>query len=139
MKRILYGLLVAALTFGTVSLPTANVKAQSTKKTVSVDTLVDAETQYITFNPMASKLSSIQVTVKKVTGTVAGKVYLEGTIDGNYVYLDSLTLSDQATNTKVFPISKAIGTSYLGYRAKFVTTGTQTSTAAAAWLRRTDD
>ena len=139
MKKILYGLLIAALTFGTISLPTIKVKAQSTKKVVSVDTLVDAETQNITFNPMSSKLRAIQVTVKKVTGTVAGKVYLEGTIDGNYVLLDSLTLSDQAINTKIFPFTRSVGTNYLGYRARFATTGTQTSTASASWLRRTDD
>ena len=139
MKKFAYGLLIAAISSGAALAPTIKLKAQSTKKVVSVDTLENAETQYITFNPMASKLSAIQVTVKKVNGTVAGKVYLEGTIDGNYVTLDSLTLSDQSINTKIFTISKSVGTAYLGYRAKFATTGTQTSTAGASWLRRTDD
>lgn len=133
MKKILFVALVAALTFGITTMPVADVKAQSTN-TVS-KTITAADT--ITWTTVASKLKGLQYTYTETSGTTAGKVYLQGTINGTYVNLDSLTLSDVTTaQTKVFAITS---TTYKGYR--FVNTNTSSATGAvvATYIRRYDE
>lgn len=134
MKKILFGLLIAAISLITVA------KAQTTKK-VTGDTLTNSDTAYITFTAIGSRLKAIQPSLTKLSGTVAGTVLLQGTVDGtNWVNVntDTLTLSNTPTiNTKVWLITA--GTGYTSYRCRFYTSGTSTALAKAAWLRRTDD
>ena len=115
---------------------TMGVKAQI--RTVSApDTAINADTSTINFNSIASKVKSFQATVSKISGTVAGKVYLQGTVDGNaWLNIDSLVLTNVITNTKVFP---AYPTIYNSYRAYFITSGTQQSVLTLAALRRPDE
>lgn len=108
-----------------------------TRVVSAADTNTNAASSYINYNSVASKVKGFQATVGKVSGTVAGKVYLQGTIDGiAWVTLDSLALTDVAIQTKVFPISS---TSYNSYRAYFSTTGTQKSYLKFSVLRRSDE
>lgn len=108
-----------------------------TRVVSTADTNTNAASSYINYNSVASKVKGFQATVIKVSGTVAGKVYLQGTIDGiAWVTLDSIALTDVATQTKVFPISS---TSYNSYRAHFSTTGTQKSYLKFSVLRRSDE
>lgn len=105
----------------------------------ATDTNTNATTTYVTFASIKSKVKSFQATVTKISGTVAGTVLLQGTIDGSaWVDLntDTLTLANQATNTKVWTITS---TSYNSYRAKFTTTGTQVSYMTLAYMRRPDE
>ncbi|KAK6033562.1 tape measure domain protein [Ostertagia ostertagi] len=112
------------------------VTAQSTRKVTQADTSINATGSTISFTNMASKLMSIQASVVKISGTLAGEVYLDGTIDGNWIAQDSLVLADAAVATKLFPITR---TNFLNYRIRYVPTGTQTSRVTATYLRRTDD
>ena len=110
--------------------------AQSTRKVTQPDTSINGVGSIVTFSSMPSKLVAITGTVAKISGAVAGKFYLEATVDGQWNKLDSLTLVDQAVNTKTFPIAR---TTYLSYRINYVPTGTQTSRLTATYIRRTDE
>jgi hypothetical protein len=127
MKKLIYmvAFLTLAITF------TSNAQRVSA-------TSINAVGDTITFNPMPSKLLVFQATVTKSSGTISGKVYLEGTIDGTWIKMDSLTLSNVTTNSKMFPGAEEMGTSYLGYRFNYVPTGTQTSTLIVAYTRKVD-
>lgn len=114
----------------------ANAQSYSTVIT-STDTATNADTVIVTVANIKSKVKAFQITVKKVSGTVASKVYLQGTIDGsNWVNIDSLTNSDQAINTKITTVTSTI---YNSYRAYYPSTGTQKSTLTLAYLRRQDE
>lgn len=78
--------------------------------------------------------ASFQVVVTKVSGTVAGKVYFKGTIDGtNYVNIDSLTLANVTTNTKVFTDVPA---KYAKYNLQGVGSGTMNALQKVYYLSR---
>lgn len=132
MKKLLFlAAFIAALTLGLSS----TVQAQSSHTVPKSITGADT----ISWPSMPSKLMGFQYTYTE-TGSVttAGKVYLEGTINGTWVLLDSLTLADVTTpQTKVFPVAASTGTTYKGYR--FRTTNTTTADVVAAYLRRYDD
>jgi hypothetical protein len=66
---------------------------------------------------------AIQVVLTKVSGTAAGTVKVEGTLDGtNYYALgDTLAGRDAATVTKIFTHS---GTPYVKYKVTFTGAGT---------------
>ena len=132
MKKIL---VIAAI--AVVSATTSQAQSFAEVST-SKDTLNNADTVVVTFTNIKSHVKSFQITVSKVNGTVSGKVYLEGTVNGTaWVRLDSLVNVDQAVNTKVFPISS---TSYNSYRAWYGTTsGSQKSILQFAYVRRQDE
>lgn len=114
--------------------------AQLTESKISRDTARNSDTVDIVYPGVKSKVSGIQATVLRVSGTVAGKVYLMGTIDGDYYTLiDSLTLTNAAVNSKVFPFERSKGTSFTSYKVSLQTTGTQTSTLRTTLLRRPDE
>jgi hypothetical protein len=133
MKKFFFAVVIAAITFGLSSTPTVKANAQSTKlvsKTISA-----ADT--ITFTSIPSRLKAFQYTFTESSGTTAGKVYLEGTVNGTWVALDSLTLADVGTaQTKVFPITS---TSYLSYRFRNTNTSSSSGSVKAAYVRRTDE
>jgi len=102
----------------------------------STDTTSNADTTSVSFIGIGGKVKGFQASVIKVSGTVAGKVYLQGNINGDWVSIDSLTATDQALSTKLFPISS---TTCYSYRAYYITTGTQKSYIRFAYLRRQDE
>lgn len=70
---------------------------------------------------------SVQTMLKKLTGTPAGKVYFEGSLNGaanSWDKADSLTVLNVATQTKVFNVSPS---KYVYYRVRFVGTDTHTT------------
>lgn len=115
--------------------------AQLTDARVSKDTAVNADTVYITYQGTKSHVNAIQATVTKVSGTVGGKIYLWGTVDGsNWVVLDSSSaLSNVAVNSKIFSFDRSKGTQYTSYRVELRSSGTQSSTLRATMLRRPDE
>ena len=116
----------------TVFVATAQIRTISSR-----DTNTNAATSYVNIKSIASKVKSFQATVTKISGTVAGKVYLQGTVDGTaFITIDSLVLSDQAINSKVFPITSTL---YNSYRGQFTSTGTQSSYLILSVLRRPDE
>lgn len=129
MKNFLLITLAAIFTLTAI-----NVQAQYTKQVGHTITKADT----ITFAAVPGKIKAFAYTLTKTSGTVAGKVYLEGgVIAGQWVILDSLTLADVATiQSKVTPIS---ATSYLNYRFRCTNTSNATAVVKAAYFRRTDE
>lgn len=106
--------------------------------TLSPRNLVNTDTLQLSFNKIGSGLKSLQMTVVKVSGTVAGKVYLYGVNDGIApVKLDSLTLADVATPQTQY--TYPAGTKYATYYALFITSGTVAYTPYFSMVRRPDE
>lgn len=104
-------------------------------------TNTNATTQYATFGkvPGNSGNISLQVVVTKTSGTVAGTVTPQYSIDGaNWLAVPSataLTLTDQATNTQIWHL---IDKKALYYRLAVTTTGTVVATSKGYYLEDTD-
>ncbi len=80
--------------------------------------------EYVTF----------EAAVYKTSGTAAGTVYMQGSLDGvNYDKTDSLVLTNQAVNFKHFKIGSS---NYYYYRLYYVSTGTQVSTIYGYYIAR---
>lgn len=100
------------------------------------DTLTNADTVYVTLTGELDGLAGIQVSITKISGTVAGNAILEGSIDGSAwvtVVADTLTFSNTALQSKVWSLSS---NSYKTYRVRCITSGTQSCRPAVAWIRR---
>lgn len=103
-------------------------------------TNTNAETQYLTTGriPAQSGDFSLQVVVTKGSGTVAGTVTPQYSLDGtNFVAipgLTALTLTDQATNTQIWTVTDKKA---LYYRLAVATTGTVTTTSVGHYLEDT--
>lgn len=133
MKKILCAILIAVFAF---AISPVNVQAQTVIKSYNKYVLAGtADTT--TFQNVGSKLSSLQYTVTKDTGTVAGKVYLEVTTNGKYKIIDSLTLANNTTDQSLFHLPTK--TYYLTYRFRTVPTGNWSCTIKASGIRRTDE
>jgi len=108
--------------------------------TSALDTNTNATTSYLYFNGIPGHVKSMQLTVTKISGTVAGTVIIDASNDGvAWVPAgagDTLTLANQASNSGLFPFT---GTYYKSYRARFTTTGTQVSSLLATLVRRQDE
>lgn len=137
MKTLLF---LSIMVIGLLTFPTTPLRAQTKPAQVSFvsrDTSNAADTVIVTFAGVASGIKSFQTTVTKLSGTVGGKVYLQGTIDGNaWVNIDSLSNTNIATNTKLFPVTT---THYYSYRAYYISTGTQSSILTFSYMRRPDE
>lgn len=136
MKKLFTAVACAAFTLAFTAAPSIKVKAQQTKLIVKAITGADT----VAFANVPSKMRCFQYTVTKTSGALAGKLILEGTVNGTYVGLDSLVLADIATaQTLKYIISASTGTSYLTYRFRCTNTSAAPSAVRAGWLRRTDD
>lgn len=115
MKRFL---LMAALTTCLVVAETSTTHAQIGKpQPVSKAKLVKADTAVVTFT-IQSGTQSIEASALRDSGTVSGKFYFEGKgPSGTWYSIDSLTLSNQLLNSKVFPLTSFI---YVAYRGRFI-------------------
>lgn len=104
--------------------------------TVSKATLTNTDTSYLSVRlPFYADIASFQIVDTKNSGTVAGKAYLQGSLDGvNYLTIgaDSLTLADQAINTQIWSVSVS---PYTFYRIMVKTTG-GVSAPTGFWLAR---
>lgn len=120
MKHLLF---LLALSIGLA----VNASAQTPPRLAPLlDTNTDASTQYLTtpWLPGNTGNLALQYVGTKISGTVAGSVKLQGTLDGvNYTYIgtDTLALANQATNTKIWDVSAQ---KRMKYRFEITTTGT---------------
>jgi hypothetical protein len=103
MKKILFLLLVIAGLSYTSQAQRATLMSLAAGDSISTSSSLDTVSKVITLTAGYSALG-VQVVTTKVSGTVAGKAYLYGSIDGtNYVVTDSsAAFVDQTTNTAVF-------------------------------------
>ena len=77
-----------------------------------------------------------QVVIAKLSGTVAGTVVLQASLDGtnyNTISTDTLTLTDVTTQSNLWTVSP---NSYLNYRLKATGSGTMSATATGLALPR---
>lgn len=98
-------------------------------RTTNNDTVANAgtKTQYADFG-YSPKALTIQIDLNKISGTAAGKVILEASVDGiNYVRIaktDSLIIANVASQRKIF-IPDALDLRYRYFQTKTIGTGTQ--------------
>ncbi len=122
MKKLL---VIAAIALGacTANAQSSAVSVSDMKSeyTLNTDTVTNAATVYMTVTTTAAWANiSVQPIITKISGTVAGTYYLQGSIDGtNYVSIvgDSATATNVTTNTIVFtadPIYKYYRVGYTG-------------------------
>lgn len=120
MKKTLSILLVS---FGLMLCMNSN--AQVVTMTGSGDTITNTETEYIYYKAATNYVVSVQVQVTKLSGTVAGTVILEGSIDGtNYTTIreaDTLTMTNTTSQGYLWTFSPS---PYVYYRIKGTGSGT---------------
>jgi hypothetical protein len=103
----------------------------------TLDTLTNADTAYYDVTITGAKHTvGFQVNVTKLTGTLAGKIDIFGSIDGtNYIptaIASQISLTD-ASNVYAFSLT---GNHYKKYRLRVMTSGTNTSSHRAYLLYR---
>lgn len=88
----------------------------------------------ITMNLVEGGVVAFEYNYTEVSGTTAGKIYLEGQIFSSWVKLDSVSLSDVGTiqTLRTFPTK----TYYKNYRFVNTNTSSATGTVLAGYLRR---
>ncbi len=104
--------------------------------TPTKSTLTNADTSYLTFKMVPTfDHMSVQAIVTKTSGTVAGVILPQYSNDGiNYISgNDSLIVGNTPINTKIWLYT---GNSYLYYRYRYVTSGTQVSTLKGYYISR---
>jgi len=129
MKKIFAMLAICTMTI------CASTQAQTTK---TLGSTIKYTADTITFDVAPSKIKAFEYVLTKDSGTVAGKVYFEGSIIKNVWHtLDSLALTDVSTaQSKVFTLTS---TSYANYRFRCTNTSGAKATAKGAYLRRNDE
>lgn len=136
MKHLL--ILIAIVALGAVSANSSHAQIRSIKQ--DTDTLINADTSYVTFSPMNSNLKSLTAKVTKISGTVAGYVIIQGTNDGSNwenIGTDTFQLTNTTTQLKTWTFTR---TNYYGYRIRGISTnGTARSILTLVYLRRPDE
>jgi len=112
----------------------AQVTQMTSRYSNTTDTVANTDTKYMYITVTASHENvSIQPVITKVSGTVAGTYFVQGSLDGtNYVSdivtTDSVTATNVTTNTKIWVLdSKA----YKYYRVGYTGIGTMNATLKA--------
>lgn len=118
MKKRLITLIALMFAFVAIS------SAQAVPMTGSGDSLSNAATKYCTYKvPYTATAITVQFLLTRASGTVAGKTYLEVSVDGvTYFKVDSMTALNYASNSKCFVVSNPKNYSYI----RTTTTGSGT-------------
>jgi len=123
MKKILFlFLIIAAVSVNAQTASPFGVNARA-----KGDTLTNADTLVKTFTSTAGYLfAAVQLNVKKISGTVAGTIKIEGSADNGSNFITLTTANDTLTNTSntkayVFTYSPAY---YDHYKVTVITSGT---------------
>ena len=134
MKKyiLIFALLVSVVLSSTAQFTVGVKMPQTTSDSIKTGALT--VTKYLTLQGGYESVS-IATVVTKVSGTVAGTVYIAGTVDGtNYTAaLDSLTLSNVTTNHKIFMVT---GNPYWKYKIWGVGSGTMNGVLTVWYLAR---
>jgi hypothetical protein len=152
MKKILSLLLLATLFL--IVLPSVTEKANAQivttlTPTAADDTLTNADTANVyisaglgsTTTAIADNISrSVECLLTKLSGTAAGSVKLQGTIDGtNWVTISSDTFTNITANVFVYEMRTTPGNLiYKQYRVQFITSGTVSAIPKVYYLRRSN-
>lgn len=129
--------MVLALSMNTQAQSVANV-LKSTPAHVATDTVINTAVKYqiATLNGYANT-ATFQSVITKISGTVAGSIALQGSLDGvNYVTIGTpVTPTDLAVQSVVFP--GALSTSnFIYYRIAYTGAGTMSVKLNSYWIAR---
>ena len=133
MKKLLF-LLVAMIAMITVDAQKAVFTMTGSDTIVNTASVSVSQTYSSEYGNVA-----FQAVVTKVSGTVAGTVLLQGSLDGtNYVDIstDTLSLTDVATQSKLWSVD---ANPYKYYRLKGTGSGTMAAIIAGYALARVKD
>lgn len=115
----------------------AQVTNMTSRYSNTTDTVSNTDTKYMYVTVTASHENvSIQPVITKVSGTVAGTYFIQGSLDGtnyvsNIVSTDSVTATNVTTNTYIWALtSKA----YKYYRIGYTGSGTMSTTLKGYFL-----
>lgn len=146
MKKLLFIILMAVVGVSA----NAQITEQAMAVTAADDTLVNADTGYVTSGNITAEYSHVfSITIVKASGTISGgSVILQGwdgegwitlasstgtIITGQYTE-DTATLTNTATQTFKYKVAKADAT-FSKYRARVISAGTQTCAITGIWYR----
>jgi len=140
MKKILSFILMISV----CTIAANNLKAQAVPAPISFTgassstvktTLTNTDTAIGKFVLLGNNdYVTIEANVNKVSGTIGGTLYLQGSLSGtSWNTLDSLVTSNQALNSKWFKQSPSY---YYFYRIYYATSTTQVSTINASYVTR---
>jgi len=120
MKKLLIFSMLFTLAYAFTSTP---AQAQLIRTVAPVkDTCVNTDTTIISLTPTSNDVVSFFVKANKVSGTVAGKIYYQTSLDGtNWFTQDSTTLSNIAYNLGRYSPTILV---WAQYRAQVTTSGT---------------
>lgn len=132
-KLFLFSVLLLSLAF--VTQAQQKFPNTSTTGVTGKDSLTNVDTVLSTFQGVNNvALGTIQLNIVKKTGTIAGKAYVLGSVDGiYYTKVDSVTFVDGAVFTAFF---KYTTLPYVFYQVESISTGTQVSYVRAYGLFR---
>lgn len=133
MKKIVSILMLFAV------LAFAESKAQITMFTSGSYTVTDGGTAGLSATlTQQYQTIGIQFIGTKVSGTIAGTVVLQVSLDGlNYFTIgDSYTQTDITTNTMIWELDRFDGNPYLYYKVLITGSGTMVQTCTASVWRR---
>jgi hypothetical protein len=122
MKK-LFAFLTLAMLLCVVLPQQADAQLVSTvRPTTAKDSLVNTDNLTIILTPSANDVAGFHVTATRASGTTAGTVILQGSLDGtNWAPVDTITLTNVAYVIATFPITNM---PFARYRAVFTTSGT---------------
>ena len=115
----------------------SDVYTMKSQYNVALDTVTNTGTKYMYVTTTnAHENVSIQAVVTKTSGTAAGYMYIQGSLDGvNYVgniaTTDSAAVSNVTTNTYIFTMSTK---AYKYYRLAYTGSGTMVCTLKGYFL-----
>lgn len=133
MKKFILIAILGLFSFA-ASAQVTNMVSQYSQTT---DTVTNTGTKYMYVTvPSSHENVSIQSVVTKTSGTAAGYVYIQGSLDGvNYVgniaTTDSAAVSNVTTNTYIFTMSTK---AYKYYRLAYTGSGTMVCTLKGYFL-----
>lgn len=133
MKKIIFSLILAAGLFAVGNAQNATLLPLAAGDTVSntgtVNKTIRATAGYSAIG--------VQPVLTKISGTVAGKIYLMVSLDGtNFIKTDSITNADQTTNTTFWSKQTTPGTYY---RVQAAGSGTMSAQLRVYYVLRKHD
>lgn len=126
MKKFLTSFIACMIFTILIGVHTNQAHAQTLRSftpTTAKDSLVDAENLLINIVIGGNDVTGIHCTGTRASGTLAGTVILQGSLDGtNWANVDTFTLSNAAYMIATFPIQYKLP--YVRYRLSVTTSGT---------------
>lgn len=141
MKNLFLSLItvvaLSAATLAPTSKATAQVSSMVSEYSLTSDTITNTGTAYLYAKVNGYYGVSIQITVTKISGTVAGTTVLQGSLDGTN--WNTITTEDTLTHTNVSSqgyLWTFVNSPYLYYRVYSTGSGTMSALITAKIMYR---